>query len=289
LVEGIKETFMSDTPASQPTTPAAPQAAPVPTAKVPSKNPIVRFWQKHFSWNHHRASEIHKQDAELFRSNAKGAEELAGKAWEKHKAAVDGRQAAIDGGKSVAEVDGQINFLRQQADVHDRNTKFWNGRAETAETRAGTLAEKAASKGGKVAVVAKDAAPATPAADPAHVADGAAPKPAADPAIVAEEKLGFVEKHFPGLKEPGLGKQAIRNINPFGEHAVNRRAFATVRAGGTMVGAYMMGDALLRGKKGDGEDRGTAGRVLEFVAGGGVGAASALSGAARVAVAAAHI
>lgn len=50
----------------------------------------------------------------------------------------------------------------------------------------------------------------------------------------------------------------------------------------TGVGVAMMADAAFRGKKGDNEDRGAVGRVIEFIVGGGVAAGGILAGKGRL-------
>ena len=77
----------------------------------------------------------------------------------------------------------------------------------------------------------------------------------------------------------GFAATIGHNLNPFSAAATGRKAIVFGRLAGTGVGIGMMADSL-RSKKADGEERGAAGRVLEFVAGGGIGVASALTGKA---------
>ena len=80
-----------------------------------------------------------------------------------------------------------------------------------------------------------------------------------------------------GKNVGGFAATIRHNFNPSAAGNSATKVFG--RAVGTGVGVYMMADSL-RSKKADGEERGAAGRVLEFVAGGGIGVASALTGKA---------
>jgi hypothetical protein len=117
--------------------------------------------------------------------------------------------------------------------------------------------------------------------DPAAPVEGKTIQGAAE---VAPKEPGFWAKMtqpdgwLGKVYQQGPGKTAYENLLQWKDRPV--KAFA--RCAGTGVGVYMMGDALLRSKKSDGEDRSGASRLIEFVVGGGVAAGSALAGKGRV-------
>ena len=90
----------------------------------------------------------------------------------------------------------------------------------------------------------------------------------------AGEKGGFLGK----LAQEGVGGTLKDNFR----WEAGNKGMACGRGAGVAAGGAIMADAMFRGKKGNGEDRGAVGRVVQFVAGGGVAAASALAGKGRV-------
>ncbi len=84
--------------------------------------------------------------------------------------------------------------------------------------------------------------------------------------------FGNVAKHGGWVKAMGEGVNEIIGKTP----ATTGVRF--MRVGGVGVGAAFAADALFRSKKSDGEDRGAAGRLIQFVAGGGIAAASLAAG-----------
>ena len=108
---------------------------------------------------------------------------------------------------------------------------------------------------------------------------GAAPK--VDPAagrtwvqwLKKEDGLfGNVSKHNPW--------DVIKN-NFDHKSAGNHWGKVAFRSVGSVAGVGMVADSVFRSKTSDGEDRGTAGRIIEFIVGGGVAAGSLLAGKAR--------